>query len=1030
MTCSPARAPRPLRISDTEPIPLAIGKQFSFGQEYGTQDIRVSLSQALSFDGKAAVIHYTVRNVSENEPVIRIGSCGNVQGNGVVARGGGFVSNNGTLSTLVFPGGYPFDGNWCGTPGENNSNLCYTDQNCNMSWYWYLYLQPGETEMRSVVIATGLVQPCSVFFEPNGGVNRNKDVGTRQERLALAGCSYPLPPTPFERGGFRFLGWSLEEDTDEVAYLDEDTIPAADIYDALTLYAVWEDKAAQVIQAEDLVLEYGDTGVELDAASTDGKISFAVKTGFEVLSITPDTGVIATFKPGTAVVTVRAAATNDYNAAEKDVTITVNPKSLRADILSLSPDSFVYDGEYKRPSISVHHGALSMLAERDYTIDPDSVLSAKELGEYRITINGKGNYTGSVSALWRITRKSPVVQISPRGWTYDGASHPLVSVDAHTGGTLEFSLNQSGTYSSQIPAAKNAGTYTVWYRVVGDEEWMDLAPASCSVTVAQKQVTVSGIRAVDKVYDGTAKAPLRYDEAVISGLCAGDTVTVRSAEGLFDGVDVRQDRHVSISAVTLGGADAGNYWHVTTQLESSASITPRPITITAKDQLVSPVNGSITQGTDQVTISGSGLSGTDSLGSITLVFVPVADGEILGSITPSAASIIRQGSTVYTTSNYEISYQPGKMLADRIELELHWTDLEFVYDGEEHQPTATVTGTLGGEVLTVTVTGAQVDATPEGKVYTATATELSGINAACYKLPEKVTQTFVIKPKSLEGDSIRVEYRPKGEPAVIGPVPADGRSYGFKSITVYDGTQKLVKDRDYTLDCNYSSEYGPHTVRIIGKGNYKGTLSHDWTMIGSGGISADTEIRSGGAPIYWTNASESLAEALLDDDERELLDEYGAPAEVYLQIRPAVISSRVASKARQLGETVGANYDISLIKRVGNEAVKITDTDGRPIQITLDIPKELQKAPVGFYRSFSLIHLHGGAAEVLAQGTGSSFSFVTTSFSAYAISYRDIALPPNSSPPTGDTASLPLWSTMLLLSAAGILILSRRRKKT
>ena len=85
---------------------------------------------------------------------------------------------------------------------------------------------------------------------------------------------------------------------------------------------------------------------------------------------------------------------------------------------------------------------------------------------------------------------------------------------------------------------------------------------------------------------------------------------------------------------------------------------------------------------------------------------------------------------------------------------------------------------------------------------------------------------------------------------------------------------------------------------------------------------------------------------------------------------------------------------------------------------------------MGFYRSFSLIHLHGGAAEVLAQGTGSSFSFVTTNFSAYAISYRDIALPPNSSPPTGDTASLPLWSTMLLLSAAGILILSRRRKKT
>ena len=74
--------------------------------------------------------------------------------------------------------------------------------------------------------------------------------------------------------------------------------------------------------------------------------------------------------------------------------------------------------------------------------------------------------------------------------------------------------------------------------------------------------------------------------------------------------------------------------------------------------------------------------------------------------------------------------------------------------------------------------------------------------------------------------------------------------------------------------------------------------------------------------------------------------------------------------------------------------------------------------------------MHGGKAEVLSQGSGSNFSFTTTNFSAYAISYRDIALPPNSSPPTGDTANLPLWSTMLLLSAAGILILARKRKKT
>lgn len=1015
------------------PVQLGAGSSFVFGQEYGTDQVKVSLSAATGFNGEAAIIGYSIRNDAEEPLVIRCGSCGNTAvgadgGAAVYARGGGFVSESGGQSVLVFPDSLAFDGSWCGAPGENTSKLCYTDQNCDMAWYWYLYLQPGESAWRTVAIAAGSVQRCSVFFEPNGGVNRNSDLGSRQERLAIRGCDYPLPAALYERGGFRFLGWAVDKDAQTPNYPDGGTIPAADVHDGMTLYAVWQGKAQQTIDVDHLSLSFGDTGVRLNARSSDGKISYALTAGSDVIEIDPVSGTIVTKKVGVAKVTVMAAATSDSNAAEKEVTVTVNPRSLDASMIVFTPESFSYNGQFQSPTINVKHGERTLLRGRDYSLDESSVLTASALGEYAVKVSGMGNYTGSASAVWKITKLSPSAALSAYSGGYDGKAHALATVQSHEGGTLQFSLSENGPYSETIPALSAAGTHTVWYRIVGDEQWLDLAPRSVTATITKKSVAVSGLGAEDKLYDGSTNARLRFDTVQIDGLCAGDDVVVRSATGMFADADVGQDKRVSISAVTLGGSDAQNYTlaPMQQQSETTASIAPRPLTVTAKDQAV-PLYGRISGGVEQV--SASGLSAYDELSGIQLSAGSTLNSTKAGTITAASAVIVRKGSTQNVSANYVISYKPGKLVVGQVELTLSWKDTEFVYDGKSHKPTATVSGTLNGEIVTVNVSGAKTAATPEGEIYTATAVSLSGKTAGNYKLPANATQTFTIKPKSLESETIRVDYRPGDDPSVIGPVPADGKSYGFRSIAVYDGERKLTKDVDYTLDSNYSAIYGPHTLHIVGKGNYVDSISRDWTLIGNGLVSASVEIKSGGAEVYWNNASESLADALLDEGDRQVREEYGAPTDVYLQIRPAVVSSGVAAKASQLGETVGANYDLSLNKRIGNDSVAIRDTGGIPISITLDVPEELRKAPLGYYRSFTLIHLHNGTAEVIASGTGSSFTFTTTSFSAYAISYHDIELPPNSSPPTGDTARLPLWSTMLLLSAAGLLYLTRRRRR-
>ena len=91
--------------------------------------------------------------------------------------------------------------------------------------------------------------------------------------------------------------------------------------------------------------------------------------------------------------------------------------------------------------------------------------------------------------------------------TYTGQEQALITAGSVTsGGTMQYSLTENGTYSQDIPAGTDAGTYTVWYRVIGDANHNDTAPASVEVSIGKKPLTISGVTAVSKPYDGTTDA--------------------------------------------------------------------------------------------------------------------------------------------------------------------------------------------------------------------------------------------------------------------------------------------------------------------------------------------------------------------------------------------------------------------------------------------------------------------------------------------------------------------------------------------
>lgn len=151
-------------------------------------------------------------------------------------------------------------------------------------------------------------------------------------------------------------------------------------------------------------------------------------------------------------------------------------------------------------------------------------------------------------------------------WDYDQGYFKLVGPNANTE-TITLQAIKAGTPSKGITATYESGTHK----------------GSKTVTpgVAQKEVTVSGITANNKEYDGNTNATVNASGATITGKVDGDDLTVSVATGsTFDSADAGS-RTVTLGTLTLDGTSAGNYTLATSgnQTTATANITVRDLTV-------------------------------------------------------------------------------------------------------------------------------------------------------------------------------------------------------------------------------------------------------------------------------------------------------------------------------------------------------------------------------------------------------------------------------------------------------------------
>ncbi len=140
--------------------------------------------------------------------------------------------------------------------------------------------------------------------------------------------------------------------------------------------------------------------------------------------------------------------------------------------------------------------------------------------------------------------------------TYTGQEQALITAGSVTsGGTMQYSLTENGTYSQNIPIGTNAGTYTVWYRVIGDANHNDTVPASVAVSIGKKPLTITGVTAASKPYDGTTNAGITSVTFDGVNLNRGTDYTVTAS---FDDASAGNGKNIT-ATVTLMEQTAKNY---------------------------------------------------------------------------------------------------------------------------------------------------------------------------------------------------------------------------------------------------------------------------------------------------------------------------------------------------------------------------------------------------------------------------------------------------------------------------------------
>jgi predicted RNA-binding protein with TRAM domain len=282
---------------------------------------------------------------------------------------------------------------------------------------------------------------------------------------------------------------------------------------------------------------------------------------------------------------------------------TIAPASITGVTVKLNPASFTFDGNSHIPAVTASFGNTDLTEDVDYSAqitsaDGSGTSAGTNAGTVTITLNGKGNYSGTTTTNYTIGKVSMSnVTISDTPLTYSGAEQtPEVTFNGTT-------LKKDKDYSIEITstddsgdgtsAGTNAGTVSITLTGKGNYSGTTTANYTIgkvpmnNVTISDTPLTYSGAEQTPEVtYNGnTLKKDKDYSVKITSTDDSGDGTSAGTNAGTV--------------SITVTGK--GNYTGTKT---AAYTISKVPLTITNATVSNKAYDGTVAATVGSVTLSG------------------------------------------------------------------------------------------------------------------------------------------------------------------------------------------------------------------------------------------------------------------------------------------------------------------------------------------------------------------------------------------------------------------------------------------
>ncbi|WP_159881444.1 YDG domain-containing protein [Paenibacillus puerhi] len=529
----------------------------------------------------------------------------------------------------------------------------------------------------------------------------------------------------------------------------------------------------------------GQTAAALDVSAAG--LNGAVAGDQVVLDVSQAAGAFADKQAGSrktvAVSGLSLTGVDAGNYAVAAYSMTADITAIPVTLTGITAGSKVYDGQTAArldASAAVLSGAVAGdqvaldVSQATGAFPDKQVGSGKTVSVSGLALTGvdAGNYAlQPYSTTADITVKTVAVTgITASGKEYDGQTAAALDVSAAVlSGAVagdQVALDSSmasGAFDNKHVGANKTVAITGLSIVGADANNYILNPGTAaSASVTAKPLTVSGISAVDKTYDGTTAAVLHMSAAAVDGVIPGDEaeLNISSATGSFGSREVGTTKAVTVSGLSLNGADAGNYELL--PYTSTAGIEPKTISAAGIQAVNRAYDGTVSAALDLAAASLTGVEAGDAVSLNTSLAAAVfASADAGTGKSVAVMGLFLEGADA---GNYSLS--PYTTQADITVLALSVTGItanDKLYDGTVaatfDASAAVLNGIVAGdEVSLVTASAAAAFDSKHaaaGKTVTISGLALSGRDAAKYSVPV-VTTTAGITQKSVSISGITV----------------------------------------------------------------------------------------------------------------------------------------------------------------------------------------------------------------------------------------------------------------------------------